>query len=145
MNLSNTVKIENGDVLADFHNILSKWKNYFSKLLNVHRVTDLGTFLAEPLVPDSSPFEVEIATAKLKKYTSPGSDQTPAELIQAGGETLQSEIHKLFNSIWNKNCLISGRGLLMYQFTRRAIKLTVVIIVGYHYYNKLYLISFSHG
>jgi hypothetical protein len=40
--------------------------------------------------------------AKLKKYKSPGSDQIPAELIQAGGETFQSEIHKLINSIWSK-------------------------------------------
>jgi hypothetical protein len=38
----------------------------------------------------------------LKNYTSPGSGQIPAELIQAGGETLQSEIHKLINSIWIK-------------------------------------------
>jgi hypothetical protein len=27
------------------------------------------------------------------------SDEIPAELIQAGGETLLSEIHKLINSI----------------------------------------------
>jgi hypothetical protein len=40
--------------------------------------------------------------AKLKKYKSPGSDQIPAELIQAGGEILLSEIHKLVNSVWNK-------------------------------------------
>jgi hypothetical protein len=39
---------------------------------------------------------------KLKKYKSPGSDQIPAELIQAGGEILLSEIHKLFRSVWNK-------------------------------------------
>jgi hypothetical protein len=32
---------------------------------------------------DCSPFVVEIASAKLKKYKSPGSDQIPAELIQA--------------------------------------------------------------
>jgi hypothetical protein len=31
-----------------------------------------------------SPFEVEIAIVKLKKYKSPGSDQILAELIQAG-------------------------------------------------------------
>jgi hypothetical protein len=36
---------------------------------------------------------------------------------------LCSEIHKLIKSIWNnESCLISGRGLLLYQFTRRAIK-----------------------
>jgi hypothetical protein len=28
-----------------------------------------------------------------------------AELIQAGSETLRSEIHKLINSIWNKEKL----------------------------------------
>jgi hypothetical protein len=47
-------------------------------------------------VSDPSLFEVEIAIAKLKRYKSSGSDQIPAELIQAGGETLRSEIHKLF-------------------------------------------------
>jgi hypothetical protein len=37
-----------------------------------------------------------------KKHELPGSDQIMAELIKAGGETLQSEIHELTNSIWNK-------------------------------------------
>jgi hypothetical protein len=51
--------------------------------------------MAEPLVPGSSHIEVEIVTAKLKKYKSPGSDKILAELIQAGGEILLSAIHKL--------------------------------------------------
>jgi hypothetical protein len=38
----------------------------------------------------------------LKKYKSPGSDEIPAELIQAGREILLSTIHKHINSIWNK-------------------------------------------
>jgi hypothetical protein len=38
----------------------------------------------------------------LRKYKSPGSDQIPAEVIQAGAETLLSAIHKLTNSVWNK-------------------------------------------
>jgi hypothetical protein len=46
--------------------------------------------------------EAEVATGKLKRYKSPGVDQIPAELIQAGGETLRSEIHKLVKLIWNK-------------------------------------------
>jgi hypothetical protein len=48
---------------------------------------------------------VEIAIAKLKKYKSPGSDQIPAELIEAGGEMLMSAIHKLIYSLWNKEKL----------------------------------------
>jgi hypothetical protein len=73
--------------------------------LNVHRVSDVRQIeihTAESLVPEPSPFEVGIAIAKMKKCKSPGSDQVPAELIQAGGETLQSEIHKLINCIWSK-------------------------------------------
>jgi hypothetical protein len=57
----------------------------------------------DPLVPDPSPFEVEIAIVKLKSYKSPGSDQIPAELIEAGGETLWSEMRKLMNSIYHKD------------------------------------------
>jgi hypothetical protein len=52
-------------------------------------------------VPDHSSLEVE-STANWNKYNSPGSDQIPAELIEAGGETLWSELHKLINSTWNK-------------------------------------------
>jgi hypothetical protein len=37
----------------------------------------------------------------LKKYKLQGNDEIPAELIQAGGETLMPAIHKLVNSIWN--------------------------------------------
>jgi hypothetical protein len=37
----------------------------------------------EKYIPDSSHFEVEIAIAKLERYKAPGSDQIPAELIQA--------------------------------------------------------------
>jgi hypothetical protein len=58
--------------------------------------------MAEPSVPGPSRLEVEIAITKSKKDKLPGSDQIPAELIQAGGETLLSAIHKLINSIWNK-------------------------------------------
>jgi hypothetical protein len=102
---NNLVKDDNGDLLADSHNILNRWKNYFSQLLNVHNVSDvrqIEVHRAEPLVPDPSRFEVETAIAKLKNYKSPGSDQIPAELIQAGGEILLSAIHKLINSVWIK-------------------------------------------
>jgi hypothetical protein len=66
--------------------------------LNVHRVSDVRQreiHTADPLVPDHSPFEVEIAVTKLKKYQSPGGDHIAVEVIQGGGETLWSEIHKL--------------------------------------------------
>jgi hypothetical protein len=35
------VKAENGDLLADSHSVLNRWKNYFCQLLNVHGVNDV--------------------------------------------------------------------------------------------------------
>jgi hypothetical protein len=137
MNLRTNFKNnETGDLLVDPHKILNRWKNYFCQLLNVHgaggvRQTEMHT--AEPFVPQPSASEAEVATGMLKRYKSPGVDQIPAELIQAGGEILHSEIHKLTKLIWNKkHCLTSGKGQLWYQFTNRAIKLTAVIIEAYH-------------
>jgi hypothetical protein len=93
------VKDENGDLLTDSQNILNRWKNNISQLLNVHNVSDvrqIEVHMAEPLVPGPSHLEVEIAVAK---YKSPGSVQLPAELIQAGGKMLLSAIHKVINSV----------------------------------------------
>jgi hypothetical protein len=84
---------------------LNRWKSYFSQLLNVQIFNDvrqIEVHTAEPLVPGPSHLEVEIAFAKLKKYKSSGSDEIPAELIQAERELLLSVFHKLFNSVWNK-------------------------------------------
>jgi hypothetical protein len=84
---------------------LNIWKNYFSQFFNVHEVSDVRQIeihTAEPFIPEPSPFEDEIAIAKLKCYKSAGSDEIPSELIQAGHEILQFEIHKLINSVWNK-------------------------------------------
>jgi hypothetical protein len=54
---------------------------------------------AEPLVPEPSLVEVEIAIGKLRSYKSPGTGQIPAECIKAGGETLYSETHRLICSV----------------------------------------------
>jgi len=96
---------------------LARWRNHFSQLLDVHRVNDVRQIeihAAEPLVPEPSAFEVELAIEKLKRHKSPGIDQMPAELIKAGGRAIRSEIHKLINSIWNKNELLEeGKELII--------------------------------
>jgi hypothetical protein len=70
----------------------------------VHEVVDVRQKkidMAEPVVPEPSFFDIDIAVAELKKYESPGIDQVVAKLIQAEGETLW-EIHKPINSVCNK-------------------------------------------
>jgi len=53
-------------------------------------------------VTEPSVFDVEMAMEKLKRHKTLGIDQIPAELINAGGRTIFSEIHKPINSVWNK-------------------------------------------
>jgi hypothetical protein len=84
---------------------LNGWKNYFPRHLNVRRfscVRQTEIHTAEPLVHEPSPFEAEIAFANYKEFKSPRSNQISAKLIQAGGEILLSEIHKLINPIWTR-------------------------------------------
>jgi hypothetical protein len=83
---TNIVKNEKGDLVADCHSILTRWRNYYSKLLNVHGYNDVKKIeihTAEPLVPELSAFEVEMAIEKLKRYKSPGIDQILADMIKA--------------------------------------------------------------
>ena len=126
------VKDEKGDLVADSHSIMTRWRKYFSQLLNVqggsnmtgtvytclhtnqsrsylnhlvHEVKEVRQaeiHTVEPLASEPSAFEVELAIEKLKNHKSPGIDQISAELIKAGGRTIRCEIHKLIISIWNK-------------------------------------------
>jgi hypothetical protein len=87
---TNLVKDERGYLLADPQKILTRWMNYFSQLLNVQwargiRQNEIHT--AEPLVPEPSVAQVDIAITKLIRYKAPGSDHIPPELIQARGNT----------------------------------------------------------
>ena len=99
------VKDEKRDLVADSHSIMTRWRNYFSQFLNVHGAKEVRQeeiHTEEPLVPEPSAFEVEVAIEKLKNHKSPGIDQIPAELIKADGRTIRCAIHKLIISIWNK-------------------------------------------
>ena len=64
---SNIVKIKKGDFVSDSHNILAWLRKYFSRLLKVHGINDVRqtlTLTAEPIVPEPSAFDVELAIEK---------------------------------------------------------------------------------
>jgi hypothetical protein len=100
--------------------------------LNVHDVNDVRQreiHTAEPLVPEPSAFEDEMAIEKLKRHKSPGTDKTRAEMIQAGGRSIRSEIHKLINSILNKEEFSEEwKESIILLIYKKSEKLTVVII-----------------
>ena len=63
------VKDEKGDLVADSHSIMARWRNYFSQILNVQEVKGVRQaeiHTVEPLVPEPSAFDVELAIEKLK-------------------------------------------------------------------------------
>jgi hypothetical protein len=49
---------------------------------------------AELLVSEPSSFKVKMVNEKLKRYKSASVNQIWAEMFQAGGNTLHSEVHK---------------------------------------------------
>jgi hypothetical protein len=53
---------EKGDWVTDSHNIVARWRKHFSQLFNVRGFSDIRQrkiHTAEPLVPETSAFEVE--------------------------------------------------------------------------------------
>jgi hypothetical protein len=118
----NLVDDQKGDVLPGSHNILNRCKNYFPQLLNLRRVgkvRHMETHAVEPLVLEPSHPETETAIAKLKGTNS----QT---LIKFQPNTFKHKLeHCVMRSINSfiffgirNNYLSSGKGLLLYQFTR---------------------------
>jgi hypothetical protein len=72
-------------VCLQIYKILNRRKNYCFQLFKIHRVSDIRQIemhIAELLVPHPSPFEIEIAIVKLKRYKSPGGDRIPAEVMK---------------------------------------------------------------
>ena len=134
---TNVIKDEKGDLVADSYSIVARWRNYFSQLLNVHGVSDIkhrDTHAAEPLVPEPSAFEVELAIEKLKCHKSPDTDQIPTELIKTGGRTIRHQNHKLILSIWNKEELPEEwKEPIIVPIYKKGNKKTVVIIGAYHF------------
>ena len=123
-------------MVTDTHSIVVRWSNHFSQLFSVHGVNDVRQkeiHTADPLVPEPSAFEAEMAVGKLKRHISPGTDQIPAELFKAEGRTIYSEIHKLINSIWNY--LRSGKSRSLYPSITRVTKQIAVITEVYNFVN----------
>jgi hypothetical protein len=70
--ITNIVEDGKGDLVADSHSILARWRNHFSQLLNIHGVNDVretNIHTAEPLVPEPSAFEIQLDIEKLKGHS----------------------------------------------------------------------------
>jgi hypothetical protein len=72
------------------------------KIIRAIEASQISIVAAELIMPEPwSPADA-IAIEKLQRYKPPGASHIPPQLIQAECDTLHYEVHKLYNSIWNK-------------------------------------------
>ena len=138
-------------MVTDFHSVLASWRNHSSQLFNVHEASDVRqrNNTAEPLVPEPSVSDIQMAIENLKRHKSPGTDQIPAELIKAGGRTIHpGSTDVLILSEMSRNFWRSETSQSLYLSIRRVIKQTVVLIEAYYFYQlctKFYPTSCCQG
>ena len=89
---SSSIQDKSGKCLTAEKEILSKWTEYCSELYNYDSCGDNAVLDgSQPPEEDLQPIlreEAETAVASLKKGKSAGVDNIPAELVQAGGDTM---------------------------------------------------------
>ena len=101
---SSAIQDKSGKCLTEEKEILSRWTEYCSELYNYESCGDNAVLdCSQPPEEDLQPIlreEVEIAVASLKKWKSARVDNIPAELVQAGCETMIDILTEICNRIW---------------------------------------------
>ena len=103
------VKTSDGNtLLKEKQEILNRWAEHFSTLLNHHNEADINITESLPqLMPlqvlDETPTFIEViqAVKRLKDNKSPGPDGIAAELLKKGGYALKLKLHELVCKIWH--------------------------------------------
>ena len=93
-----------GKCLTEEKEILNQWTEYCTELYN-HKASGAPSVLDCPQTDteDDNPIlckEVHAAVQSLKKGKSAGVDNTPVELVQAGGEDVITALTTICNKIW---------------------------------------------
>jgi hypothetical protein len=94
----------------------------------VHDVRQMDIHTAEPLVPEPSLVEVEIAIWKLKRYKSWVLIRFWLDWSKQEGKYYVLRYTNLFILYGiRRNSHSSGRTLLLYQFMNRVVRLIIII------------------
>ena len=101
----NTIKDKDGETLVDKTKILKRWTEYCSELYNYELKGDPKVLETPKSQNDDTDdiilkSEIEEAVKMLKKGKSPGVDNIPGELLQAGGDHMIEALLNICNKIW---------------------------------------------
>jgi hypothetical protein len=98
--------------------ILNRWKDYFSTILNLDTDNSLSNHKIQSTirsnqtdgeVPPPSYNEVCSIINKLKSNKAGGTDNIIPELVKQGGRTPKQRLHKLILMIWEKEQLANQK------------------------------------
>jgi hypothetical protein len=108
----NVIRNQEGTMLQSNDEIKQRWTQYCSSLYKDPGGGDGMVKELEDIAPPENEgsydilySEVQAAISSLKRNKSPGSDGVTAEMLQAGGESLSREIHKLCNKAWHEGTI----------------------------------------
>ena len=110
---SSTIQDKSGKCLTEEKEILSRWTEYCSELYNYESCGDNAVLDCsqppEEILQSILREEVEIAVASLKKGKSAGVANIPAQLIQAGGETMIDVLTEIreWPTPWTQSLIIT--------------------------------------
>ena len=100
------------NLIKDAPNILERWTEYLSGLLNHTNPIDPTCFDDLPVLPvinqlDETPTYEEIhkACLSLKNNKAPGPDGLPGEIFKYGGPALTSKLHDFISLFWTSELL----------------------------------------
>ena len=104
------IRSRDGNTLfTDKDDILKRWKEHYSVLLNTNNPSNRNILDRIPQKPpitqmDVTPTlqEVNHAVRNLKNRKSPGVDGIPSEVWKHGGPTLTGQLHQLICRIWKE-------------------------------------------
>ena len=101
------LSLDGNRLITDKNEILQRWAEHFSNVLNRPSAINEEAINRLPQVPvntllDDPPSveETEAAIARLSTGKAAGSDAIPAEIYKEGGATLTNKLHELFSMIW---------------------------------------------
>lgn len=98
---------DNNKLLSETDELLARWREHFSDLLNTSYPRDDTVINALPQYTimedlDDPPtrYEIEAAIRRLNNGKSPGADGIPCEILKHGGSALVDNITSLIQNIW---------------------------------------------
>ena len=106
------IKDENGNVMVNSEALLTRWKEYFEKLMNEENNRDPRTEEAEVVnkeVNCVSKEKVKNALRKMKNGKAVGKDELPVEVWKCMGKIGRRFLTRLFNRLLIGECMPHGQ------------------------------------